>query len=680
MNYSPSRLLILPRTLRVAALGLLLLGGARLLPGQAGTLDTTFDPGGGATNSGQASGVGSVVIQPDGKILVGGVFTQFNGIARNCVARLNPDGNVDPSFNPGTGANGEVTGLALQGDGKVIVVGKFTAVNGFGRNRLARLNQDGSVDQTFVTAGTTRDITAVTIQPSGKIVVAGPFDSAGGVNGKNSLVRFNVDGSLDQSFTSPPYGGNIPGIYNVYSFGDVNALVQQPDGKILMGGAFDGISSVRRTNVARLNPDGSVDQSFGIPVGSNGSGNGGGTVYGLALQSDGKVIVVGQKFRINGNGPYDAVRLNADGSIDLTYILATPNNTGVYGAAVQSDGRAVVSGSFRSINGVPAEGFARINQNGSVDTTFSQGNPASLSGILYAVAIQSDGKFVVGGTFTSFNGAFRRNVARLNAVSVTPPPRLINLATRLRVETGDNVLIGGFVIQGTGTKRVIVRALGPSLPVAGPLADPTLQIVNSQGQTIASNDDWRTSQQAVIQQAGLAPSNDKESAVLLDLPAGAYTAVVRGFNGGQGVGLVEVYDLQVGNTEPARLINIATRGRVQTGDNVMIGGLVVSNGANKRVLFRALGPSLAGAGVANVLADPTVEIVNSQGVTVAANDNWQNQTSGGSAAEITSFGLAPTNPNEAAVIVTLPPGGYTAIVRGANFTTGVALIEAYELP
>ena len=267
-------------------------------------------------------------------------------------------------------------------------------------------------------------------------------------------------------------------------------------------------------------------------------------------------------------------------------------------------------------------------------------------------------------------------------------PRLINLSTRARVETADNVMIGGLVIQGSGTKRVLIRALGPSLSAAGVtnvLTDPTLQIVNSAGATVASNDNWRVSSDngAAVQATGLAPTSDNESALVLDLPAGGYTAIVRGVNGGLGVALVEAYDLQT--TSAARLINLSTRAVVRTGDNVVIGGIVISGSAPKRVLFRALGPSLTAAGVSGALSDPTIEIVNAQGVRVAYNDDWSGDTDN-TAGEVSAAGLAPSSQLESALVITLPPGGYTAIVRGYTSPstgvalTGVGLIEAYELP
>ncbi len=265
----------------------------------------------------------------------------------------------------------------------------------------------------------------------------------------------------------------------------------------------------------------------------------------------------------------------------------------------------------------------------------------------------------------------------------TLAPRLINLSTRLRVETGENILIGGFVIQGSATKRTLVRALGPSLAaagVAGVLADPALEIRDAAGALVAANDNWRSNNAAAVQDTGLAPSSDAESALVLDLPAGAYTALVRGVGNATGVALVEVYDLQPSATG-IRPINLSTRGRVQTGDNVMIGGFVVNGTASRRVVIRAIGPALAGAGVQGALANPTLQIFNGQGQPIAANDDWQTQTTAGSsAADLMALGLQPPDPREAAIVLALPPGAYTAIVRGAGDTSGVAIVEVYEVP
>jgi subtilisin-like proprotein convertase family protein len=255
----------------------------------------------------------------------------------------------------------------------------------------------------------------------------------------------------------------------------------------------------------------------------------------------------------------------------------------------------------------------------------------------------------------------------------TPPSALANIATRLRVESGDNVLIGGFIITGTAPKKVVIRAIGPSLGLVDQLANPTLELRNSSGALLDSNDDWQTSanREAIID-SGLAPTNDFESAIIATLPANAnYTALARGLNNTMGIGVVEIYGLD--GAANAKLANISSRGLVQTGNNVLFAGLIVVGQSSQNVVVRAIGPSLP---IAGKLADPSLELRNGDGSMVEANDDWD--LSNNKQALINS-GLAPTNPVESAIIRALPPGNYTAIVKGAQGTTGIAVVEAYAL-
>lgn len=254
------------------------------------------------------------------------------------------------------------------------------------------------------------------------------------------------------------------------------------------------------------------------------------------------------------------------------------------------------------------------------------------------------------------------------------PAQSLNLATRANILTGDNALIGGFIINGNDQKNVIIRAIGPSSGVPGALADPTLELFV--GSTlVATNNNWRDTQESVVQQTGLAPSNDLESAIVRLLSPGAYTAVVRGNGGTTGIGLVEAYDLNAATTN-SQLANLSTRGFVQAGNNVMIAGLILGGGTGaNRILARALGPSLTQFGVQNALPDPTLGLYDSHGTLLRSNSDWrQNQE-----AEILATGLAPSNNLEAALIDLLPPGNYTAIVSGTGSSSGVSLVEAYNL-
>jgi hypothetical protein len=250
------------------------------------------------------------------------------------------------------------------------------------------------------------------------------------------------------------------------------------------------------------------------------------------------------------------------------------------------------------------------------------------------------------------------------------PPRLANISTRAKVETGDSVLIGGFIISGSSPKQVLLRALGPSLTLAGPLANPSMQLYS--GSTlVASNDNWRSTQEAEIIATGIPPTKDLESAIVATLDPGAYTAIVKGVAGGSGIALVEVYDLD--QTADSTLANISTRGVVGTGLNVLIGGFIVQDGISATVVVRALGPSLPLSGA---LADPTLELHDAFGALVVSNDNWKDEQEPG----LVKIALAPTNDSESAIISTLPPGPYTAIVQGKNGTSGVGLVEVYQLP
>jgi hypothetical protein len=258
-------------------------------------------------------------------------------------------------------------------------------------------------------------------------------------------------------------------------------------------------------------------------------------------------------------------------------------------------------------------------------------------------------------------------------------PTLLNISTRLRVLTGDNVLIGGFIVTGTESKKVIVRAIGPSLGafgVVGAPADPTLELHEPDG-TIVTNDNWKDTQEAEIIATTIQPTNDLESAIVATLVPGAYTAIVSGKNGGTGVGLVEAYDLD--QTAASQLANVSTRGFVDTGNNVMIGGFIVGGGAagsaSTSVIVRGIGPSLGTFGVAGALADPMLELHDSNGATLASNDNWRDTQE----AEIIATTIPPTDDLESAIVATLAPGAYTAIVSGVNDTTGVGLVEAYNL-
>jgi hypothetical protein len=295
-----------------------------------------------------------------------------------------------------------------------------------------------------------------------------------------------------------------------------------------------------------------------------------------------------------------------------------------------------------------------------------------------------------------------------------PTSYLGNISTRSFVQTGDNVMIGGFIVEGTQSKRVILRAIGPELSqygVSNFLANPTLELHNGNGTLIASNNDWQqtiiggiitSDQVSEILGSGHAPGDPSESAIIANLPPGRYTAIVRGatptptptptssatptptatpVNNTTGVALVEAYDLSP--SLHSILGNISTRSFVQTGDEVMIGGFIVQGTQPKNVIIRAVGPELSQFGVPNPLANPTLELHKGNAL-IASNDNWQHTIIGGiitqdQVQDIQNSGHAPTDASESAIIANLPPGNYTAVVRGVNNATGVALVEVYDL-
>jgi hypothetical protein len=276
---------------------------------------------------------------------------------------------------------------------------------------------------------------------------------------------------------------------------------------------------------------------------------------------------------------------------------------------------------------------------------------------------------------------FRLAKTAFDAINNPPPSpsKALNISTRVFVDTGERVTIAGFIVTGDINKKVLIRGIGPSLAASGvptPLANPTLTLFDSSGNVTMTNDDWRNSPEAAeIMSSGLAPTNDRESAMIATLAPGQYTAQLAGKDNGIGNGVVEVYDLQSGTS--ATLANLSTRGYVGSGDNVMIGGIIIGQGDSPIMVFRAMGPSLANAGIANPLMDPTLTLYDSNGSQIAFDDDWQIPQ----VQAVRAVNLVPPDSRESVIVSPfLSPGQYTAIVRGKNNTTGVALVESYRIP
>ena len=405
-----------------------------------GGVDAGFNPGTAATSK-----VNAVAIQADGKVLIGGFFTSVNGALRNGIARLNADGNVDLGFNPGTGTTNGVESVAVQGDGKVLIGGRFVTVDTVGGNSFARLNPDGSRDETFINlaTGTDYSVRALAMQGDGRVLIGGLFNSVNGTL-RNGIARLNADGSLDAGF-NPGTGANT-----------VASMVLQGDGKIMIGGGFTRVNGTVRNYVARLNADGSLDAGFNPGTGADS------VVNVVAIQADGKALIGGFFTRVNGTTRNRIARLNADGSLDAGFSPGTGADAKVNAIALQGDGKVLVGGQFTSIDGVGRNRVARLNADGSLDVGFNPGSGADRE--IKAVAVQGDGKVIIAGAFTRVNGTVRNCVARLNAdgsldASFNPGTGPDEQVCSVGMQVDGRVLIGGWFTRVNGTVRNRVARL-----------------------------------------------------------------------------------------------------------------------------------------------------------------------------------------------------------------------------
>ena len=350
---------------------------------------------------GQGIAVNDVVYttatQTDGKIIVGGTFVEVNGSTRNRLVRLNSDGTEDTSFytNLGSGFNGVINSIALQSDGKILVGGTFTTLNAVTRNRLVRLNSDGTVDTSFSTnlgSGFGNQVSTIVVQSDGKILVGGAFTTLNAVT-RNRLVRLNSDGTLDTSFST-----NLGTGFN----GAVNSIALQSDGKIVVGGGFSTLDVATRIRLVRLNSDGTEDTSFYTNLGSGFNDQ----VYSVAIQSDGRILVGGLFTTLNAVTRNRFLRLNSDGTVDTTFYtnLGSGFTNLVYSVAIQSDGKILVGGFFSQLNGNQRWYIVRLNSDGTEDTTFYTNLGSGFGSLIYHVAVQSDGKILVGGAYNTFKG------------------------------------------------------------------------------------------------------------------------------------------------------------------------------------------------------------------------------------------------------------------------------------
>lgn len=380
--------------------------------------------------------------------------------------------------------------------------------------------------------------------------------------------------------------------------------------------------------------------------------------------------------RNSGNGGGSAIRTQlpaVTGASFATSPFVAPAYEGLDGRIFQGIYSGIgnlgpPSGDYLVYDPVTLEQTAALYL-GNLQADLYPNNPGS-------IVFDNAGKYIFANIFNNYVPGGSEVWVYSSDFASYPPPlsptkTLANISTRARVESGENAMIGGFIIAGTEAKQVVIRGLGPSLPITGALSDPILDLYDSTGKLIATNDDWANNELAILSTL-LPPGNKRESAISITLDPGAYTAIVHAANNQPGLSLVEVYDL---DQKDSVLANISTRGDVESGDNVMIGGFIIGGTDATNVLIRAIGPSLASIGVAQPLSDPILEIHDSTGKLIISNDNWRSTQE----AAIEATGIPPKNDLESAVYMTLDPGAYTAIVRGQDNATGVALVEVYNL-
>lgn len=702
-----------------------------------GAVDRGFD-----ASAALRSGVqllANVGVQPDGKLFVGG-----NDVSDDRLVRLNGDGSIDPSFAPGAPKRPSHLATAVESNGRIVAVGTFSAVNGVARAGVARFLPDGTLDPSFAPSaplvladeGFAGDPNVtrlrVAISADGSVLVAGTVVGAGS-SPRQGLVRYSSTGELDGSLAPTLSPG-----------GTVRALALLPDGRIVLGGEFASVNGQPRANLAALRPDGTLDPSWGASAGANQAvhelatrpdggvfaagaftlaGNerraglaafnaagaldtrfvpspltGSAAPTALASLPDGGVVIALPPDSFTG-ARARLLRLQPDGALDPTFVF--PYDVNASFAALAAEGQGRVLAAYTAVETgdlglTTTHAFMqRFGPTGAVDFDFNIGSGFSVTPS--SIIVAPDGSVLVGGSFSSLDDLPVPALVRLLPGS-TGRDRLLNISTRAETGPGARMLTAGFVIGGTVPKTVVVRAAGPSLGafgVAGVIADPALTLIGRDG-VVATNDNWSGLNPLrpqpldlgfhaarTFDRVGAFALQPREAALVATLPPGSYTAQVRlGANEPPGVTLVEVYDANA-FPDDRRLLNLSSRGTAGPGDRTLIAGFVIGGTVARTLLVRAIGPGLAPFNVEGTLADPTLTLVDAAGRALAINDDWSASANApevaDTAARVGAFAL-PSGSKDSTLLVTLPPGNYTALVTGTNATSGIALVEVYEVP
>jgi hypothetical protein len=511
------------------------------------------------------------------------------------------------------------------------------------------------------------------VQSIGRETIIGNYfgtDASGLGQGYGNQVAINAGSDTigtGEAGTGNVITGNEVGIYAFGSNGTFrgNLIGPSADGNPSAGNGIGILAESSNITIGGMGPgEGNVIAFNGTGVSVFGERN---TILSNLFQSNSLIDI-----DLGGDGP-TANDVGDQDSAGLNPLQNFP----IIVSVLRNAGETVISGGLNSrvaiaftlqffANGPPSAPGQRLLGTRTGVTTNSAGDVS----FQFAFPVATTPDEFITATATDPNG---------NTSEFFPPNgavELANISTRGNVGTGDNILIGGIILNsGADQRTFLIRALGPSLSTVGALADPQIDVRASDGTLIGHNDNWRESQQKQIVATGAAPTNDLEAAMVLPLPGQRYTVQVSGVNGVTGVATVEIYALGVTSGNAKEFLNISTRGNVGMGDNVLIGGTIVQGSAPQRAIVRAIGPDLAAVGVPGSLSDPTLELYDAEGTLLASNDDWRSDQE----QEIIATGLAPQDDHDSAIVTTLLPTSYTSIVRGKNGATGIALVEIYKL-